>query len=789
VTRIASRTFRWFVLPAIGLLLVAAVTLPFAKTDAGVPDLPTALALLVASLVALLAGPWQGAFLAISGWILFFVFVAERDLRVELALPIWIAVAIVAGLAGDRWRRAEREQRRSEDELDAIRNDEQARYRALAQNLPHVTWLYAPGDRSSVLYLSPQVETLLGYSPWEWRAQPELFSRLLHSEDRERVLAALDSAKADARPFQSEYRLVARDGRIVWIREETSTVRDAEGEPLYTQALLLDISERKRGEEERERLRAEERGASTARIIRQRRLDVLHDAGEILGSTLDVHGSIQKVTELVVHELADWCTVDSLEQDGELRRMTVARAEGRKAEPIREPARAVHTVVQTGRSLVLPPLRQGQDLDDEERTAELPADTLSLTCVPIRSRGRPLGALTLARTAPGPTYGADELALAEDLAARIGIAVDRARLHREVEERAEAARVLNYVADAVLLVDRMGVVRLWNQAAERITGFSADDLVGHAAAERIPGWREAADSVPVSTSPDPGHPEVMIPVEAAYGERWISISGVEFFGGTVYAFRDVTEIRQLEELKADFIATASHELRTPLAAVYGAAQTLLRHDFALDEAGRERFISLIANEILLANQLEAGRVDLGSEPFDPVELVDRVVEAARVHAPAGISLERRTPETVSFVAADRDKVRQVLVNLIENAIKYSPEGGSIEVGLEAGQSDEETVVFFVKDQGLGIPAEEQARIFEKFYRLDPQMTRGVGGTGLGLYICSELVNRMGGHIWVESVEGQGSTFLIQLPAEPVTVARPVPGLTRPSEPGPAEAAR
>jgi two-component system phosphate regulon sensor histidine kinase PhoR len=406
----------------------------------------------------------------------------------------------------------------------------------------------------------------------------------------------------------------------------------------------------------------------------------------------------------------------------------------------------------------------------------------------------------LARTGPGSAYGADELVLAEDLAVRIGIAIDRARLHLEVEQRASAARVLTYVADAVLLVDRVGVVRLWNPAAERITGIAAGDLVGRPVTEGIRGWREAADSVPVSSSPDPGHPEVMFPIETDQGERWISISGVQFFGGTVYAFRDVTEVRHLEELKADFIATASHELRTPLAAVYGAAQTLLRHDFALDEAGRDRFISLIAeeserlgrivNEILLANQLEAGRLDLGAEPFDAVELVERVVEAARVHAPAGISLERHTPEDVPLVSADRDKVRQVLVNLIENAIKYSPDGGQIEVGLESGQgSGEETVVFFVKDQGLGIPAEEQARIFEKFYRLDPQMTRGVGGTGLGLYICSELVNRMGGHIWVESIEGQGSTFLLELPAEPTSVARPTPILARPSEGDPADAQR
>ena len=140
------------------------------------------------------------------------------------------------------------------------------------------------------------------------------------------------------------------------------------------------------------------------------------------------------------------------------------------------------------------------------------------------------------------------------------------------------------------------------------------------------------------------------------------------------------------------------------------------------------------------------------------------------------------PSGVPPVAADRDKVRQVLVNLVENAIKYSPSGGKIEVGLEPGQqSGAETVVFYVKDEGLGIPVEEQARIFEKFYRLDPQMTRGVGGTGLGLYICSELVNRMGGHIWVESAQGQGSTFLIELPAESPPIVRALPSVTRPSE--------
>jgi PAS domain S-box-containing protein len=693
-----------------------------------------------------------------------------------------VLATLVALTAGRLWGRAERKRTHAESARlsDQLRQAE-AEYRAMTENLPLLTWLSAPGDRSSCVYISPHVEAMLGYSPAEWSAEPQLFSRLLHPDDRAKVLEAHERADADDGRLRCEYRLVARSGRIVWVREESSTVRDAVGKALYAQTFLMDVSERKRAGDEREQLRVAERAAANLQTVRQRRLDFLREAGDVLGATMDTQTSIHRVVELAVHDLADWCAVDVLEASGELKRMGVAQAEPRRAEPSREPDDFVQAVIKSGRQLVIPALVHQDSLDEDRGEAGLPDGVVSLICVPIASRGRPLGALTLARSAHGPEYGADELALAEDLAARIGTAIDRAGLYLEVEERADAARVLTYVADAVLLLDRADVVRLWNPAAESITGIASGAVLGRPPAEVIPGWREAVDSIPVSTSPTPGHPEVMIPIEIEHGERWIAISGVKFFGGTVYAFRDVTEGRQLEELKADFIATASHELRTPLAAVYGAAQTLLRHDFALDESGRDRFVSLIAeeserlgrivNEILLANQLDSGRVDLGSEPFDPAELVERAVEAARAHAPPEISVEPVVPDSVPLVAADRDKVRQVIVNLIENAMKYSPDGGRIEVGLQTGQADEETVIFYVKDEGIGIPSNELARIFEKFYRLDPQMTRGVGGTGLGLYICSELVHRMGGNIWVESSEGEGSTFLLELPVE----AGPFPG--------------
>jgi two-component system sensor histidine kinase VicK len=118
---------------------------------------------------------------------------------------------------------------------------------------------------------------------------------------------------------------------------------------------------------------------------------------------------------------------------------------------------------------------------------------------------------------------------------------------------------------------------------------------------------------------------------------------------------------------------------------------------------------------------------------------------------------------VSELAADPDKVRQVLANLVENAVKYSPDGGRVDVRLEQAG---DRVRFLVLDEGLGIPPSEHERVFEKFYRLDPNLTRGVGGTGLGLYICRELVRRMDGQIWVESRDGRGSTFVVELPAAP-----------------------
>jgi len=229
----------------------------------------------------------------------------------------------------------------------------------------------------------------------------------------------------------------------------------------------------------------------------------------------------------------------------------------------------------------------------------------------------------------------------------------------------------------------------------------------------------------------------------------------------------LNRLREFDRLKDEFIAIVSHELRTPLTSVYGAAMTLESHD--LDEKRKQALLEIISTEaarlsrllddILWVSRLDSGRARPHITPVPPLALTEEVVDATRTHLSHELSLELLHDSPLPDVAADSDKLRQVLVNLVENAVKYS-HAGHIQVRLGSYYGN---VRFSVRDEGPGIPLNQQERIFEKFYRLDPNMTNGVGGTGLGLYICRELVEAMKGDIWVESIPGQGSTFSFELP--------------------------
>jgi PAS domain S-box-containing protein len=352
-------------------------------------------------------------------------------------------------------------------------------------------------------------------------------------------------------------------------------------------------------------------------------------------------------------------------------------------------------------------------------------------------------------------------------------AIARSRLSRL--QRDQAQRVLARLGDGVFVVDQDGTVQLWNQAAEAITGLRGGEVRGRRAEEAIPGWTTIATFVPVSDRPGetegPSSSET-VPVEVGGRELWLSFVAVALDDETVYAFRDATHDRRLEDLRSQFVATISHELRTPLASLHGAALTLREHDLPAQTqddllamiAEQSNRLATLVDEILVAGQLDSGSLRVVVDTFDPEELVRGVVTAGQSRVGEETTIEVAMPPVVPKAHGDCERTRQVLLNLLDNAIKYSPSGGRIEVGVAAAGDQ---LRFSVHDQGLGIPVGEQERIFDKFYRLDPDQRRGIGGTGLGLYICRELVQSMHGRIWVESEPGKGTIFAFELPAEPL----------------------
>ena len=353
-----------------------------------------------------------------------------------------------------------------------------------------------------------------------------------------------------------------------------------------------------------------------------------------------------------------------------------------------------------------------------------------------------------------------------------------ARNRLATQQRIQAAQVLSHVGDGVFLIDSEGVIRLWNTAAEAITGLSANDACGRSAEVALSGWQNVGPLIPVASRPGE-QAEISraetVPLDIEGRELWLSVTGVAFTNGTVYAFRDVTNERRLEAIRTEFVATVSHELRTPLASIHGAAMTLRERHERLDADTQDELLDMIAGqsnrlaelveEILLAGQLDAGSLRIASEPFDPEQLVRTTVEEARIPISDGTTLEISAPAVLPYVVGDGVRTHQVLANLIDNAIKYSPAGARVQV---AAEQEGESIRFSVRDDGFGIASGEQNRIFDKFYRLDPDLRRGVGGSGLGLYICRELVRSMNGRVWVESEPGRGATFIFELPiAEPL----------------------
>ena len=247
--------------------------------------------------------------------------------------------------------------------------------------------------------------------------------------------------------------------------------------------------------------------------------------------------------------------------------------------------------------------------------------------------------------------------------------------------------------------------------------------------------------------------------------------------GAVAVFRDVTEVRRIETVRRDFVANASHELKTPLAAIHGFAERLA--DAELPDASAKYAVEAIVGNakrlgVLVEDLLELSRIESGSVPLRPEsiaagELAERLLRELDPRLRSGELAHEVRVEGGGRVLADRSALEQVLANLLDNAIKYTPAGGSIRVHVRPAPDGRQRIE--VEDSGMGIPNKDLPRIFERFYRVDPSRSRALGGTGLGLAIVKHLVQAMNGQIGVESQFGRGSRFWVELPGATGDVAR------------------
>jgi two-component system phosphate regulon sensor histidine kinase PhoR len=334
-------------------------------------------------------------------------------------------------------------------------------------------------------------------------------------------------------------------------------------------------------------------------------------------------------------------------------------------------------------------------------------------------------------------------------------------------ERSMLSAVLTQMTDGVLIADYGGRVKLLNKAAEKLFKIKQQNALNRSVVEvmrhhdLVNLWERGRKGETESITLEMGSEHKFLQVVA------IPLEG-KLPGRIMLLFQDLTQVHRLEIIRRDFISNISHELRTPMAGLKALSETLL--DGALeDPPAARKFVvrmdaevdnlTLMVNELLELSRIEAGRSNFEFQRVPPHRLVVKPVERMRLQAErVGLVITLDCPPELPWVFADPDRIGQVFVNLLHNAIKFTPTGGRIHVWAERLEKE---VKFGVMDNGVGIPEKDLLRIFERFYKADRSRTGG--GTGLGLSICKHMVEAHGGQIWVNSEEGRGSTFYFTIP--------------------------
>ncbi|PKO23492.1 MAG: histidine kinase [Chloroflexi bacterium HGW-Chloroflexi-1] len=403
--------------------------------------------------------------------------------------------------------------------------------------------------------------------------------------------------------------------------------------------------------------------------------------------------------------------------------------------------------------------------------------------LPLTFEERLLGVIYLFRSGSSAFSANDENVLAS-FADQVAIAVRNAQLYQQVNaEKQQLDAIIEHSADGVMILDPDLRIQVFNRALSQMTGWPAEQAIGRQcyqvlALEKTSG-RNLCGADPAAAHFDGEAPLIVEGELARPGGSRIAVS-VTFsplydeegrLSHVIANVVDITRFREAEEMKSTFVSVVSHELKTPVSLIKGYASTLAREDAHWDsDTVREGLqvineesdrLDALINNLLDASRIQSGGFRLERGDVNVVRLAEKVVESFRIQT----DRHHFVPDFLDdfpTVYGDEERLRQVFNNLIGNAIKYAPQGGEIRVG---GWHAADNVTLYVADQGIGIPLDEQGKLFQRFYRVDSSLRRSTQGAGLGLYLCWSIIKAHGGRIWLHSEPGKGTTVFFTLPVE------------------------
>lgn len=619
-------------------------------------------------------------------------------------------------------------------------------------------------------YWSKEFELLYGYPNGGFDSDSkDKWVQHVHPDDKKRVKEEIENYLADKKSTEMniEFKVKWPDNSLHYLVTRAQIIRNTKGKAQRVIGVNIDITERKTIENN---------------------LVFLSQVSKVLSSSLDYKKTLKNIATLSVTEMADWCTIH-MQTDTGIEQLAVAHSDPKKVKwalkfhekKSLNPQEkiGIAKVMRTGKPEYYPVITDEMLIASAKDKANLEllrkVGFSSVMMMPIIVEDKTVGVISFIASESRKHYTLADLIVAEEVASRAALAIENSRLYHSAQEN--ESRYRSFVDSnivGVFTANKEGYIIDCNTAFEKITGYTKKEILK----KNLTRWeitpqeyteevQKAMEELKKYGRSNPWEKEYIkkdgsqVPVIVA------STLINEERGENITIVLDITERKRLEQRKDEFIGIASHELKTPLTSIKGYTQILERIIKQMSDDRLKLYLkktniyinrldSLIT-DLLDVSRIQAGKLQFNMSNFDVYTLVNESIEAIQPTAEHHKIICEKCIHAQIY--GDMPRLEQVILNMLSNAIKYSPESKKVNVSV---QKKDNKIMVSVQDFGIGIPKKSQSKLFERFYRVEKTASQ-FSGLGIGLYISAEIVFRHGGDMWVESEEGKGSTFFFTLP--------------------------